>query len=140
MVLVDTSIWINFFKGIETNETLTLENLIEAEESISYSGIILQELFQGVNSTKQRNLIDDFFSPFLELFPQKSTYLLAARIFRESRSNGHPIRSSIDCLIAALAIENNCKLLYRDRDFGYIAEVSKLRVIKSNQPGDDNSE
>lgn len=140
MVLVDTSIWIDFFKGIETSETISLEKLIKTEESISYSGIILQELFQGVNSSKQRNLIDDYFSPFLELFPQKSTYLLAARIFRESRSNGHPIRSSIDCLIAALAIENNCKLLHRDRDFGYIAEVSRLKVIESKQAGDGNSE
>jgi predicted nucleic acid-binding protein len=129
MLLVDTSVWIDFFKGVETSGTITLEAQIQAEESISYSGIILQELFQGVSSSKQRNLIEDYFSPFLELFPQKTTYLLAAKIFRESRANGHPIRSSIDCLIAALAIENNCKLLHKDRDFGFIAEVSRLKVM-----------
>jgi len=133
MILVDTSVWIDFFKGDETPEVARLEDLIGSEESITYSGIILQELFQGVSSSRQRKLIEDYFSPFFELFPQKSTYLLAARLYRESRSNGHPIRSSIDCLISALAIENNCKLLHKDRDFDYIEEISRLRTIKVQQ-------
>lgn len=133
MILVDTSVWIDLFKGIETNEVAVLEQLIESEESIIYSGIILQELFQGVNNARQRALIEESFSPFLELFPQRSTYLSAARIFRESRMNGHPIRSSIDCLIASLTIENRCRLLHKDRDFDYIEKVSRLKTIKTYQ-------
>ena len=133
MILVDTSVWIDFFKGEGNNEVALLERFIESEESITHSGIILQELFQGVNSAKQRQLIENYFSPFFELFPQKSTYFLAARIYRDSRSNGHPIRSSIDCLIAALAIESSCKLLHKDRDFEYISEISRLKTARSNK-------
>ena len=130
MILVDTSVWIDFFNGADTHEISIFESSIENEESITYSGIILQELFQGINHVKQRKLVENHFVPFFELFPHKSTYLLAARIYRDSKSNGHPIRSSIDCLIAALAIENDCRLLHRDRDFKYIEEVSQLKVIK----------
>lgn len=133
MILVDTSVWIDLFKGVQTSEVTVLEERIESEESITYSGIILQELFQGVNSARQRTMIEDCFSSFLELFPQRSTYLLAAMIFRESRAKGHPIRSSIDCLIASLAIENGCAFLHKDRDFNYIEKVSRLKVIKSGQ-------
>ncbi|MEM7791567.1 MAG: PIN domain-containing protein, partial [Verrucomicrobiota bacterium] len=104
--------------------------LIDSEESVSYTGIILQEIFQGVNSANQRRRIEEDFAPFIELFPQKNNYFFAAELFRKSRSNGHPVRSSIDCLIAALAIENDCKLLQRDRDFGHIAEVSSLLLIE----------
>jgi predicted nucleic acid-binding protein len=130
MIFVDTSVWIDFFKGAELAEVTKLEQLLNSEESISYSGIILQELFQGVNTSRQRKLIEECFTHFLELFPQRSTYLFAAKIFRESRSNGHPIRSSVDCLIASLAIENDCRLLHKDRDFKYIEDISPLKTIQ----------
>ncbi len=53
-----------------------LEKLLDSEENITYSGIILQEIFQGVNSASQRKLIEERFMPFLELFPQQNLSLL----------------------------------------------------------------
>lgn len=128
MLFVDTSVWIDFLADTDTPQVHILAQALEEEETLCYSGIVIQELFQGISPPKQRAQIEAHFEPMLEIFPSRSSYRLAATLFRDSRSNGHPIRSSIDCLIAAYCIEHKLELLHRDRDFGYIAEVSKLRL------------
>lgn len=130
MVLVDTSVWIDFFSDKESREVSYLTEAIESEESICYTGVILQELFQGIQSSKERNFIENSFLPFVELFPSRSTYKLAAELFRKSRKAGHPIRSSMDCLIASCCIENGALILENDRDYEFISQVSKLRRIR----------
>lgn len=132
MVFVDTSVWIDFFADRKTEQVDLLSNFLENEETLCFTGIILQELFQGIRSARQRRKIEACFLPFVELFPSRSTYLLAAEVFRKSRESGHPIRSSVDCLIAACCIENNAMILERDRDYAYIAAISKLQVMRKS--------
>jgi hypothetical protein len=55
---------------------------------------------------------------------------LAAKIFRDCRKKGYTIRSSIDCLVAACAMERACPLLHKDRDYKYIEQVRGLKVVK----------
>ncbi len=128
MILVDTSVWIDFFGGRELTEVDELVRLIGAGEEIVFTGVILQELAQGCATTRELNLIENHFRPFGEIFVQRSTYLLAAKLFRDCRKKGFTIRSSIDCLIAACAIESECSMLHNYRDYGFIAKVSALRI------------
>jgi predicted nucleic acid-binding protein len=130
MVLVDTSVWIDFFANRATTEVEHLTEALEAEETVCFTGVILQELLQGIRSPKQRHSLEESFLPFVELFPSRTTYRLAAELFRKSRAAGHPIRSSIDCLIAACCIEQGVKILEKDKDYTYIAEVSKLVRVR----------
>lgn len=60
-----------------------------------------------------------------------SLFLSASDIYRNDRSKGLTIRSSVDCLIAAIAIENRLPILHRDRDYDAIARYTALRVLRS---------
>lgn len=130
MVLVDTGVWIDFLRGKETPEADAVNSLLEREETIAFAGIILQELMQGCSGEKDAGSIEKHFLPFIEIFPQRRTYKLAARIHRDCRNRGFTIRSSVDCLIAACAMEQNCPVLHRDRDFAAIEKVCGLKVYK----------
>jgi predicted nucleic acid-binding protein len=128
MVLVDTGVWIDFLCGRKTKESDIVASLLEQEETLAFTGMILQELMQGCSGEKDAVAIEKHFLPFIEIFPQRGTYKLAAKIYGDCRNRGFTIRSSVDCLIAACAIEQNCSVLHRDRDFSIIAEVCGLKV------------
>ena len=128
MVLVDTSVWIDFLAG--RPEASMVDSLLESEETLAYTGSILQELMQGCSGEGDASTIEKHFSPFIEIFPQRATYRLAAKIYRDCRNSGFTIRSSVDCLIAACAIEHGCPVLHRDRDFSFIEKVFPLKVHK----------
>jgi predicted nucleic acid-binding protein len=128
MVVVDTSVWIDFLAGRETPEVRTVDSLIQQEETLCYTGPILQELLQGCSGEKEAGRIEDHFESFVEIFPQRSTYLLAAKLFRDCRKRGYTIRSSVDCLIAACSLEYGAEVLHKDRDFTFIAQVSNLTI------------
>ncbi|HYY29494.1 MAG TPA: PIN domain nuclease [Chthoniobacterales bacterium] len=130
MVLVDTGIWIDFLAGNDTSEVGLLVALLEQEESISFIALILQELMQGCSDDKDARKIEGSFLPFVEIYPQRSSYRLAAKIFRDCRKKGYTIRSSIDCLVAACAMECDCSVLHKNRDYRYIGEVCGLKVVK----------
>ena len=130
MVLVDTGVWIDFLRGKTTPEVDAVNSLLEREETIAFTGIILQELMQGCSGEKDADAIEKHFLPFIEIFPQRRTYKLAARIYRDCRNRGFTIRSSVDCQIAACAIEQNCSVHHRDRDFSVIEKVCGLKVFK----------
>ena len=128
MIFTDTSVWIDFFADQPTSEVKSLVSILESEESICFTGLVIQEIFQGVKSEKKREIIEIGFAPLIEIFPNRETYKLAAELYRVSRSKGHQIRSSVDCLIAACCIEHNLELLAKDRDFKYIAQISNLKL------------
>ena len=109
-------------------------SLLEEKESVSYTGQILQELMQGCPDERDAQTIEEHFEPFIEIFPQRSSYRLAARIYRDCRKQGYTIRSSIDCLIAACAIENDCQVHHKDRDFTFIEEVCGLKILRKQSP------
>ena len=128
MVLVDTGVWIDFLGGRKTKEAEIVVSLLKKEETLAFTGIILQELMQGCSGEKDADAIEKHFLPFIEIFPQRRTYKLAAKIYRDCRNRGFTIRSSVDCLIAACAIEQGCFVHHRDRDFFVIEKVCGLKV------------
>lgn len=128
MILVDTGVWIDFFAGDENPQVEELTRLITDGAEILIMGMILQELVQGCTDDRQAQKLIRRFAPFTELVPDRMTHLLAGKLYRDCRARGFTIRSSVDCLIAACAVENDCELLQNDRDYKHIAAVSKLRL------------
>jgi predicted nucleic acid-binding protein len=126
MILVDTSIWIDLLKKNSAR-------LVQEDDLLRFvtCGPVVQEILQGLRPGHQS---DHFRSNFLAL-PVLSDpisialYLSAADIYRQGRRRGITIRSSIDCLIAAIAIENSVPIWHRDRDFEAIAGYTSLEVV-----------
>jgi predicted nucleic acid-binding protein len=129
MILVDTSVWIDFFRDVHSWETARLDAAIEAHEDIGICGPILMEIRQGVSSDKAVKELERLLSPLLYLPTLRKTYCRAADIYRAARGRGKTIRNTMDCLIAACAIENRDRLLQRDRDFSTIADISSLELL-----------
>lgn len=132
MILVDTSVWIDFFKGNETSEHIILRNLIESEQDIALTGIILTELLQGIGEDHQFQRLRNYFFEFDFFEPNGiKTYLKAAQIYRKCRKSGRTIRKTVDSLIAAICIEHALTLLHKDRDFDAIASCTNLKTLKN---------
>ncbi|MBI2831297.1 MAG: PIN domain nuclease [Chloroflexi bacterium] len=131
MILVDTSVWIDFLKGENSSERQILHKLIEDEEEISITGIILAEILQGIREDKKFHITRNYLLEFPIYEPNGIvTYIDAARIYRECRKSGKTIRSTIDCIIAAICLENDLFILHKDRDYDIIQECIGLKVFK----------
>lgn len=128
MILVDTTVWIDLFNGKDTAEVCQLENFLEAGERICVCGVIMTEVLQGTRDEKEYLRALDRFDEFLFLEIYRKTYIRAATIFRALRKKGIIIRNPIDCIIAAVAIENNISLLHHDRDFENLHRYAGLKV------------
>ncbi len=116
-VLVDTSAWVDFFNGYPSREREALAKLIAGEDEICTCGIVVSEVFQGLRREKARAEIERLFREMVFLEPAGiGSYLRAAEIFRALRSRGTTVRSTIDCIVAAIAEKNACDVLARDRD------------------------
>lgn len=131
MILVDTSVWIDFLRGTNSLHRKTLHALIENEEDVCLTGIILTEILQGIRDEKENNEIKRYLLEFPLYNPADvSTYIKAADIFRKCARQGRTVRKTIDCLIAAVAMENNFTLLHNDRDFDAIADCTELKLFR----------
>ncbi len=129
MVLVDTTVWIDLFSGLATPQVTVLESLIVPKEDICLCGVILTEVLQGIRDDKEYAKAQGIFSDLLYLSMIRETFLLAAHIYRSLRARGITIRNSIDCMIAAVCIENKVKLLHNDRDFDLISKHFDLKIV-----------
>lgn len=121
IVLVDTSVWINFFKGQETASSLFLKNNL-ANIIIATCPVIIQEVLQGVLHDREFKKVSSCFNALTRL--SGNPYELAhdaAALYREIRKKGFTIRKPNDCLIATYAMKNNVRLLHDDKDFHFIA-------------------
>lgn len=130
MILVDTSVWIDFLRGKDTIHRHTLHNFIAKEEDICLTGIVLTEILQGIYDDKTCQETKHYLLEFPVYEPEGiNTYIEAAGIYRTCSKRGKTVRKTIDCLIAAIAIENDLILFHNDRDFNSIAECTELKVL-----------
>jgi predicted nucleic acid-binding protein len=129
VILVDTSVFIDFFNGKNSKLSETLIKSIETSEDICTCGIIITEILQGIRSDKEYDRIRNILSGLLYLPITKNIFIHASSIYRTIRKHGKTIRSPIDCIIAAICIEHEIELLHNDKDFNNIAQYTSLRVI-----------
>ncbi len=120
-LLVDTSVWIDFFKGNNTEAVQTLSSYLENDGPIYLCPIIVQEVLQGIRSDKQYHQVKDYLLA-LPVFDDDALQvgIGAADLYRTLRKKGITIRKSNDCLIAQYARINGVGVLHRDRDFDLI--------------------
>lgn len=127
MILVDTSIWITLLSG-------TPRYRIGEDDILRFATCapIVQEVLQGLRPGFKSDTFREAFLaiPVLSDPIPLSLFLSAADIYRHGRSRGVTIRSSIDCLIAAVAIENKVPVWHRDRDFTAIARYTGLQIAR----------
>ena len=108
-----------------------LHRLIEDEADLSMTEIILTEILLGIKNDGEFQTIKDYLLEFPMQRPKGiETYLHAARLYRNCRKKGKTVRRTVDCIIAAICIENDLVLLHKDSDFDLIEACTGLQVIK----------
>ena len=125
MILVDTSVWIELLTG--RGRRPSADDLLEC----ATCGPVLQEVLQGLRPGAASDVFREAFLALPRLSdPLPSVvFLTAAEIYRDGRRRGYSIRSGVDCLIAAIAIQNRVPVWHHDRDFTTIARYAPLEVL-----------
>jgi len=131
VIIVDTSVWIDFFYGKDSSEVHTLERILAVGEDICICGVILTEVLQGIREDGDYRETLSRFESFLFLPMNQHTFVKAAELYRILRHKGITIRNTVDCMIAAVAIEHDIPLLHKDRDFNPIAKYCGLKIVKT---------
>ena len=137
MILVDTSVLIEFLRGRNTPAVEILARLEADDMSFAIPLVCCQEVMQGARDEKEWRLLREHLSSQQLAVPVDPAALHweAARIFFDCRRRGLTVRSSVDCLIAAHAIEAEATLLHNDEDFERIKRVrKKLRTEMCANP------
>lgn len=129
-MLVDTSVWIDYFNANSGWQVERLKKAIADNETIYLPGIVLTEILLGMSNNEDAEHISNLLSTFAQPNELRlKDYKQAAYIYRTCRSKGKTIRSTVDCLIAALCLRDGYALLSKDRDFLAIEQCFPLKNI-----------
>lgn len=129
MVIVDTTVWIDYFAGTVNPETEWLDRELDSQR-IGLTDLILCEILQGIRGESAFRKVQQEMSRF-EIFCAggEDLAVAAAQNYRWLRSRGHTIRKTIDCWIATFCITEDHVLLHRDRDFDPFEKHLGLQVV-----------
>jgi len=130
VILVDTSVLIDFLKGEDNSGVQKFVQVIDREIPFGISPIIFLEILQGAVTDKDFKRLKEYLQSqaFYHLKDGRDSVARAARIALELRRKGMAAGSSIDLLIAQTAIDNDLYLLHNDSDFDRIKQVSRLKT------------
>lgn len=129
MILVDSSVWIDYFKGVDSRETGILDQLL-GSEVLLIGDLILAEVLQGFQTDREFRKAEELLrSLVLVDLVGIEIALKSARNFRRLRSLGVTVRKTIDCVIATSCIESGYRLLHNDRDFDAFQKHLGLKVV-----------
>ena len=129
MILVDTSVWVDFFSPSTSRAGTELGRMIGDAEPFALSGVIVSEILQGLK--RDADQIEHHLSQWEMLEPLGiSTYREAAAIFRLGRAKGFSL-TTIDTLIAAIALDHRAVLFTVDQDFSRIARITRLKLYSN---------
>ena len=130
MILVDTSVWIDFLLGESSPHVKALEDSINQRTDLCICGIILTEVLQGIHDEKEYTYTKNLFENLIFLPLTYAIYSKAEEMYRTLRKKGIIIKKALDCIIASLAIENDLYLLHHDKDFIAIKKYYCLKTIR----------
>jgi predicted nucleic acid-binding protein len=128
VVIIDTSVWIEYLRGNAVPETRWLLQELQRQR-MGLTSLILCEVLQGTPDSQFARVRADLqkFVVFNECTTELA--ITGAKNYRKLRSKGYTIRATIDCLIASFCLENGHSLLHRDRDFDAFETALGLKVI-----------
>ena len=129
MVIVDTTVWVDYLKGASTPEVEWLDRET-SRQRLGLLDLMACEVLQGLSTDEEAVRVLRHLRRF-EIFQTGGIELAvaAARNYRHLRSRGRTVRKTIDCLIATYCIEQNHALLHNDRDFDTFEELLDLQVV-----------
>lgn len=129
MIVVDTSVWIDYFNGHSTPETAALD-LTLGEEAVAIGDLILVEILQGFRSDQDYRTAKKHLAS-LQQFDMLGLEIAikAAGNYRKLRKKGLTVRKTADVIIATFCIENKLPLLFSDSDFLPFVEYLRLRTV-----------
>ena len=129
MVVVDTTVWIDYLRGTNTPETEWLHRVMERQR-LALTDLILCEVLQGIREPAEFATVREYLLRF-KVFSSGGVDLAvaAAQNYRTLCESGYTVFKTIDCWIATFCLENSHQLLHRDRDFDAFEKVLGLDVI-----------
>src|SRR5580700_726543 len=129
MVIVDTTVWIDYHRGTVNREVRWLDRELVSQR-LGLTDLILCEVLQGIPNRSSFDRVRDDLTKF-QVFETGEIDLAvaAAQNYRRLRRQGYTIRRTIDCLIATFCLQNGHSLLHRDRDFDAFEEALGLVVV-----------
>jgi predicted nucleic acid-binding protein len=129
VVIVDTTVWIDYLRGTENAETRWLDRELQRQR-LGVTDLVLCEVLQGIRDQGTLARVKADLLKF-QVFDSGGVELAvaAAQNYRELRRRGYTVHKTIDCLIATLCLEARHELLHRDRDFDCFEKVLGLRVL-----------
>jgi predicted nucleic acid-binding protein len=132
-VIVDTSVWIDFFAGRDTWQVAVVSQELDDEQPVGLTDVVYTEILQGIRNdgdllTVERQLLA------MDILPLEGLddFRAAALLYRAARRQGLTIRRTTDCLIAAVCIRTGRPLLHHDADFDRLAQVSALELVAAS--------
>jgi predicted nucleic acid-binding protein len=129
MVIIDTTVWIDYLRGTENRETLWLDSEL-TRQRMGLTDLILCEVLQGIRDISQfRQVRDELLTFHLFETGGKGLAIDSANNYRRLREQGSTVRRTIDCLIATFCIQAGHELLHRDRDFDPFEKALGLQVV-----------
>jgi predicted nucleic acid-binding protein len=133
MLIIDTSVLIDFFKGKYSPQTQYMHRVESQGVSFAIPAVCAQELLQGARDNREYKKLREYLITQELLVPKDpvTTHFEAAKIYFDCKRLGISPRSSIDCLIVQLVIEFDGELLHSDKDFERIARARKFNCIEN---------
>ena len=129
MILVDSSVWIDYFNGRQSRETDLLDELL-GTKPLLIGDLIMMEVLQGFRHDRDyRKAKDELEKLAFAPMVGREIAIKSAGNYRRLRKQGITVRKTIDVLIATFCIENGHTLLHNDRDFDVMVDVIGLRVL-----------
>ncbi|HEX3682366.1 MAG TPA: PIN domain nuclease [Bryobacteraceae bacterium] len=129
MILVDSSVWIDYFRGTATAHAETLDRLL-GYEPLSIGDLILTEVLQGFDNDRDFDTARRMLTSLMVVeLGGKEIAIQAAKNFRMLRKFGVTVRKTIDVVIATRCIESGYDLLHNDRDFDPFVKYLGLAVV-----------
>lgn len=130
MVIIDTTVWIDYLRAVENPEMLWLDSQLQRRR-MGLTDLILCEVLQGISNERhfiqvQRDLLK------FQIFNtgESELAIAAANNYRDLRANGHIVRKTIEYLIGTFCLLGKHELLHRDRDFDSFEKVLGLKVVR----------
>lgn len=129
MILVDSSVWIDYFNGIITRQTEKLDSLL-GSEPLAIGDLILTEVLQGFATERDFEQARKLLTSLMVMdLGGQHVAIQAARYFRTLRRLGVTVRKTVDLVIATRCLEDNFDLLHNDRDFDVFVKHLGLRSV-----------
>jgi predicted nucleic acid-binding protein len=128
LILVDSSVWVDFFSSSPGRAGSELRRMIADSEPFALAGVVVAEVLQGL--TRDAVRIERYLQQWDMLEPRGfATYREAAAIYRAARARGISL-TTIDTLIAAIALDHSASVFTLDQDFSRMARITRLMLYR----------